>query len=173
VNKYIALLRGINVGGKNILPMKELTALMEGLGCQNVKTYIQSGNVVFLSKNKPSDEIASAIEKSHGIKPELLLLSEKDFKLAIKHNPYNTEQGKMLHFYFCKEKPKEVDFAKLEALKVESEHFTLKGKVLYLYTPDGFGRSKLAAKIEKCLGVPVTARNNNTVEKLLAMLDEI
>lgn len=176
MNTYIALLRGINVGGRNILPMKDLVGILEGMGCEKINTYIQSGNVVFQSKEKQSSkiagEISSKILESHGFEPKVLLLEIAELQDAIKNNPFETEDGKALHFFFLDSHPKDPDLERLMAVKLKSEEFSLNKNIFYLYTPDGIGRSKLAAKVEQCMGVPVTARNLNTVSKLTAMVKQ-
>ena len=166
---YIVLFRGINVGGKNILPMKELTAVLVENDYLNIKTYIQSGNVVLRSNKKPDSNIKSLIQSNFGIKSEVFALDKSDFISAVKNNPYKSNEGKTTHFYFCKSSP-EVDYEKLKKLKSDSEEYFIKGKIFYLYAPNGIGRSKLVAKIEFCLGVPVTGRNLNTINKLQSML---
>ena len=166
---YIVLFRGINVGGKNILPMKELTAVLVENDYLNIKTYIQSGNVVLRSNKKPDSNIKSLIQSNFGIKSEVFALDKSDFISAVKNNPYKSNEGKTIHFYFCKRSP-EVDYEKLKKLKSDSEEYFIKGEVFYLYAPNGIGRSKLVAKIEFCLGVPVTGRNLNTINKLQSML---
>jgi uncharacterized protein (DUF1697 family) len=176
MNTYIALFRGINVGGKNILPMKDLVATLEGMGCKKVQTYIQSGNVVFQSKNKQTNKIAreigSNIMESHGFEPKVLLLEKAELQDAIENNPFDTDDGKALHFFFLDSSTKDPGLEKLMAVKSTSEEFKLHKSIFYLYAPDGVGRSKLAAKVEHSLGVPVTARNWNTVSKLLSMIQQ-
>jgi uncharacterized protein (DUF1697 family) len=168
---WIALLRGINVGGKNKLPMRELVKLMEADGFSNVKTYIQSGNVVFQSPTKPKDEIGRLIEKRFGFKPEVFVLSRADLKKAMTDNPYNTGEGRTVHFFFCDKVPKSVDYVLLESLRVESEKFELVGNVFYLHAPEGIGRSKLVEKMGKAFTkVTMTARNLNTINKLAEMI---
>ncbi len=169
---YIALFRAINVGGKNSLPMKELAALLEKNGYQNIKTYIQSGNVVFNSKKKPDADIGSLIEQQFGFKPEVIILSDTEFHSVAGANPYKNSEGKTVHTYFCKNKPN-LNQKRLGELKAESEQVTIKDKVLYLHAPDGIGKSKLVANISSCLGVPATGRNLNTVNKLLSMIEDI
>ena len=171
MDTFIALFRGINVGGNNIIPMKELASLMTNYGYTNVTTYIQSGNVVFNSKHEPDSEIGDLVEQKFGFKPEVLILSRNDLIQAIENNPYSPGEGKHCHFGFCKSSPKSVNVSKLRHLKTDSEQFCIKGSVFYLHAPDGIGRSKLAAKAENCLGVPVTSRNLNTVNKLSKMLE--
>ena len=158
------------MGGKNIIPMKELASLMNECGYENIRTYIQSGNVVFNSKNSPNTEIGELVEEKFGFKPEVLILSSKDLSQAIENNPYNPVDGKLCHFYFCMSSPKFINTSKLTELKAASEEYSIKGKVLYLYAPDGIGKSKLAAGVEGCLGVLATARNLNTVNKLSKMV---
>lgn len=174
MDAYIALFRGINVGGNNILPMKPLAELLTSLGCEDVKTYIQSGNVVFRVDSQSKDDLAKKLSDKvlelHGFAPKVLLLTITEFSSAIENNPYSVEDGKLLHFFFLSEAPSSPDLEKLEALKLPSEIYELKGDVFYFFAPDGVSRSKLFAKVEKCLGVPVTARNWNTVNKLASMI---
>jgi len=169
VKTYVVLFRGINVGGKNILPMKELVSILEENNYQDVKTYIQSGNVVLRSQKKPDTNISTIVQNKFSFKPEVLAVGESEFISSIKNNPYSSKDGKTIHFYFCKYSPK-IDKEKLKNLKSESEEYYIKGKVFYLYSPNGIGRSKLVANIESCLGVPATGRNLNTVNKLLGMV---
>jgi len=174
VTTLIALLRGINVGGSNPLPMKELAALLTEMGLREVRTYIQSGNVVFRCdvKNKAAlaAKISAAIKTQHGFAPHVLLLDAAELHEAMAGNPYPETEPKSLHLYFLDEAPQHPDLKSLEAIKPDGEHFTLAGKVLYLHTPEGFGSSKLAARVEKLLGVAATARNWNTVRKLAEMV---
>jgi uncharacterized protein (DUF1697 family) len=165
VNKYIVLLRGVNVGGKNLLPMKELKVLLEDAGFEKIKTYIQSGNVVLMGTKNPQSTIDALIKNEFGFTPQVMVLSEDEFNLAISNNPYHEHEGKLVHFYFCKETPK-VNDTKLEKLTSESESYELAGNVFYLHAPNGIGRSKLVASIESCLGVAATGRNLNTINKL-------
>ena len=170
---YIALFRGINVGGRNILPMKDLVDYLEGMGCKNVKTYIQSGNVVFqadpIATSKLAEELSSKIQESHGFKPNILMLKKAKMDRIIKNNPFSIKEGKALHFFFLDSQPQNPDLEMLNKLKSGTEKFELVENVFYLYAPDGIGRSKLASKVEKCMRVPGTARNWNTVIKLLSM----
>lgn len=172
----IALLRGINVIGNNKLPMKELSALMTDMGLCDVQTYIQSGNVVFRSnlKNKATlpAKISAAIKAQHGFAPHVLLLEAEELRKAMAGNPYPAAvaEPKSLHLFFLDEVPQHPDLKSLEANRTNSERFKLAGKVFYLHTPDGFGPSKLAARVEKSLGVAATARNWNTVCKLAEMV---
>lgn len=96
---YIVLFRGINVGGKNILRMNDLVALLEENKYQNVKTYIQSGNVVLKSKSNPELNIGKLISSNFGFKPDILALEKSTFLTNIKNNPYQTDEGKTVHFF--------------------------------------------------------------------------
>lgn len=172
MKKYIALLRGINVGGNGKLPMKELTAMLESLGCRDVQTYIQSGNAVFRAEGTAAlltTRIRDIIQKEKGFSPAILLLTDKQFAEVIAANPYPTDEGKALHFFFLFEKPAKPDLDGLKKLKAASEDFTLTGSVFYLHAPDGIGRSKLVEKVDRCLGVETTARNWNTIAALATM----
>lgn len=172
---YIALFRGINVGGKNILPMKELVIILEDLGCQNIKTYIQSGNVVFESNDddtsRLSNTISDEIRKRRGFAPNVLLLSFEELEKAIANNPFPEAENdpKALHFGFLASAPEQPDLKTLESLRGENERFQLIDNIFYLYAPDGVGRSKLAANTERLLGVPMTDRNWRTVGKILEL----
>lgn len=172
----IALLRGINVVGKHRLPMKELAGLLEGLGCTDVRTYIQSGNAVFRSRQenreKLAEKIGRRIAKKHGFTPGVLLLTAAELQAVVAGSPFTPEEGKALHCYFLEAEPASPDLERLTALKSAGEEFKLDGKIFYLHAPDGIGRSKLAAQVEQCLGVAATARNWNTVRRLLAMAGE-
>ncbi|MBI3285814.1 MAG: DUF1697 domain-containing protein [Burkholderiales bacterium] len=178
MNTYIALFRGINVGGKNSILMKELAAALEGMGARNVKTYIQSGNVVFQSAEENpaqlSKKMAVEIKKSHGFEPCILVLSRAAIQKAIAANPFAEAETDpaSLHLGFLASRPESPDLVKLSSLKKESERFHLSDGVFYLHAPEGVGRSKLAASAEKLLGVPMTDRNWRTVCKVLEMAQE-
>ena len=172
MNTYVVLLRGINVGGKNLVPMAQLKALLEISGFENVTTYIQSGNVVLQSSKSPALKIEKLIQAEFGFCPEVLALSENEFKLSFENNPYKEFEGKFVHFYYCKNSPK-IDQIKLDKFAATTESYLLVDKVFYLHAPDGIGRSKLVAKIESCLGVAATGRNLNTVSKLRAIVGDV
>jgi uncharacterized protein (DUF1697 family) len=176
LNTYIALFRGINVGGRNILPMKDLAAILKDIGCSKVRTYIQSGNVVFNTeennRNTIAEKISQGVSERFQFKPKVLILKSSDLENAINNNPYDTENGKALHFFFLESLPKTPDLDGLNAIRSDSEEYKLHNNIFYLYAPDGIGRSKLAAKVEKNLGVALTARNWNTVSKLFEMVKQ-
>lgn len=166
---HILLLRGINVGGSHKLPMKELTAILTSLGASDVRTYIASGNAVFSGEIAAVD-IEDAIESAKGFRPRALILTGDQLRLIAQANPYPAAEaeGKTLHVWFAS-RPPEFDDAAAQALKKDNEQFHVSARAIYLWAPDGIGRSKLAEKIEKLAGVPATARNWNTVKKLLEM----
>ena len=177
MSTWIALFRGINVGGKNILPMAELRLDFESLGCENVRTYIQSGNVVFESTARNASSLAKKIgqkiEDQRGFRPQILILASSDLKKAIAGTPFPkavTEPNR-LHFFFLAKPATAPKTEALENAKTSTESYQLTDRVFYLHAPDGIGQSKLAASAEKYLGVTTTARNFRTVEKLLAMTE--
>jgi uncharacterized protein (DUF1697 family) len=155
--------------------MKKLTEVLLSIGCTEVKTYIQTGNVLIehreINQAKLSVKVAELVEKHFGFKPQVLVLSLSEFTQAVRHNPFlNAElEPKSLHLFFLSQAVQSVDLNDLFLLKKPSESFELVDQVFYLHAPEGIGRSKLAAKVEKYLGVPTTARNWNTVQKLLGL----
>ncbi len=172
MNTIIALFGGINVGGKSTLPMRDLVTLFEELGCGNIRTYIQSGNVVFETNGKSREELAKRISEKvddkFGFTPYILLLTAEELEQAMARNPFAqaVDTPQSLHLGFLASAPVNPDLARLERLKSESESYQLIGKVFYLYAPDGVGRSKLAAGAEHALGVPMTDRNWHTICKI-------
>jgi uncharacterized protein (DUF1697 family) len=172
---WIALFRGINVGGSHLLPMKRLTTLLERDGFGNVRTYIQSGNVVFQSPRGTAKSIAARmgqlVLKDHGFEPEVIVLSLKELEQAAAGNPFPKAEAepKTLHLFFLCETPRAPDLESLNGFKAGKEAFSLRGKVFYLHTPDGFGTSKLVQKVGRAIGVEMTARNWRTVTTLIEM----
>jgi uncharacterized protein (DUF1697 family) len=176
---YILLLRGINVGGKNSLPMKVLVFICESLGASNVNTFIQSGNVVFQSEAMDiasfAQRLGVEIRERRGFEPQILVIKLADLEAAMVNNPFPEAESEpsSLHLGFLASVPDSPDLKKLENLKKESERFCLKDRIFYLHAPEGVGRSRLAASSEKLLGVPMTDRNWNTVRKLREMTTNI
>jgi len=173
---HVALFRGINVGGKHILPMQDLRDLLAELGCENVRTYIQSGNAVFSAPDDRislSEKITSTIEERFGFAPQVLLLTIERFVAIASANPYPEAEAtpKFLHVWFLTEKAGNPDIDAMNSINAENERFTLTDDALYLYAPDGVGRSRLAAKIDRHLGVSTTARNWRTVGKLIDLTE--
>lgn len=175
MNVYIALVRGINVGGAHMLPMKDLKLLFEQLGCAGVQTYIQSGNVVFRTADANAGRLAkrvtAAVAEARGFEPRVLVLTRGEFERAAAGNPFREadDSPQSVHLFFLAEPAKSADVQSLNALKSATERFVLKGRVLYLHTPDGLGTSKLAARAERLLGVAATARNWRTVTALVEL----
>ena len=175
---YVVLLRGINVGGKNPLPMKSLVALLEELGCSAVKTYIQSGNVVLLSRRgapRLAAAISREIDRRHGFEPHVLLLTLDEFDAAIAANPFPeaTKDPAGLHLGFLDAIPEDPKLKRMEELKTKTERFRLIGNTFYLHAPEGVGRSKLAAQSERLLGVTMTDRNWRTVSAIRSLAEAI
>lgn len=166
---HVVLLRGINVGGKNLLPMKELAALLEDFGCRSVRTYIQSGNVVLRSAGGTASGLAGRltreIERRRGFAPHVLALSLADLEAAVAANPFPeaASDPKTLHLGFLDAVPRKPDLDRLRTLRAGKERFHLEGRCFYLHLPAGAGRSKLAAGAERAIGVPMTLRNWRTV----------
>lgn len=179
MNAYVALFRGINVGGKNLLQMGKLKQLLSEAGFSQVSTYIQSGNVLFKSEETDIDKIVDNIRISvfseFGFEPEVLVLQPEEIEQAILGNPYGESVSKpeSLHVGFLSEAPSNPDLQKLESIKKDSERFSLVGKYFYLSAPEGVGRSKLAAQSERLLGVTMTDRNWRTVIKIQDMLANV
>ncbi|MBN9339477.1 MAG: hypothetical protein ABT02_14315 [Comamonadaceae bacterium SCN 68-20] len=173
----IALLRGVNVGGRGILPMHALAALLEALGARQVRTYIQSGNAVFeppanLAAGQLAQALSDAIERYHGFAPQVLVLDRAALAQAIASNPFADAAAQApdhVHLGFLHPAPPAPDLARLHALRRDGEQFHLAGGVFYLHAPEGIGRSRLAAQAERLLGSPMTLRNWKTVCQLHAM----
>ena len=169
MNTWIALFRGINVGGNKLLPMKQLAALLEKARCRDVKTYIQSGNVAFRSPMtdaaRMATRIQNAVSAARGFEPRVLVLDRTELQRAMEANPFRDAiaDPKSLHLFFLAELPKNPDIESLNGIKAKSESFALKGRIFYLHTPERFGTSKLAERAERYLGVDATARNWRTV----------
>jgi uncharacterized protein (DUF1697 family) len=172
---FVALFRGINVGGSGVVPMRDLVETLESIGLGGVKTYIQSGNAVFRSSEEDptriSAGIGSAIRERFDFEPRVLVLKPEEVREALEGNPFpeGESEPKTLHLSFLASAPDRPDLEALESLKKDSERFALKGRVFYLHAPEGVGRSKLAANVERLLGVPATSRNCRTVAKILEL----
>ena len=175
MNTYVALFRGINVGGNNSLSMKELVAAFESIGARKVRTYIQSGNAVFESAEKNlarfSKQLSAGIMNCRGFEPHVQILTLEALAKATAENPFPeaVSDPSSLHLGFLASSPTSPDLEKLSALRKESERFWLAEGVFYLYAPEGVGRSKLAISAKKLLGVPITDRNWKTVCKVMEL----
>ena len=171
---WIGLFRGINVGGHHKVPMKDLVTVLRGLGFEEVRSYIQSGNVVFRASGTAAaliEDIGAAVSRRFGFRPFLVLLDAKQLAQAAAANPFPAAQARpqSLHLWFLQKAPGSASLERLQALRAASEKVALRGKVLYLCAPQGIGRSKFAARAATLLGVAATARNWRTVTELLAM----
>ena len=175
MTRWVMLLRGINVGGTGKLKMADLRALLQKLGAREVQTHVQSGNVVFsgLVDAAAFEEIvAGEIERAHGFRPRVLVIAEEDFREIVAGYPYPEafEAPKTRHVWFLAG-PGMPDLDAMTDLATASERFEITGRALYLHAPDGIARSKLAERAERLIGVPATARNLNTCQRLLELLD--
>jgi uncharacterized protein (DUF1697 family) len=177
----ISMLRGVNVGPHNRIKMDALRALYSSLKLENPQTYVQSGNVIFRTKEKNTAVLArkiqSAIEKKLGCSPEVILRTTAEFRSAITANPFagrkDIEPGKLLVTFLAAEPGSEASEA-LARFKDYREELHLNGRELYIYFPDGAGQSKLPwSQVEKFLKVTGTARNWNSVTKMLEMAEEM
>ena len=186
---HLALLRGINVGGRNKVPMAELREVMTSLGHTGVTTYIQSGNVLFTTPENDTDELASALEAAitgaFGVTSSVVVLSRDDLAQILDRNPYPEEPNpKLVHVVFLSVEPPAdlLDRIKVAegaaAAKGSRDTVTAIGPALYLHTPDGFGTSELAQVLFRIIGtsgdkgITATARNWATATKLLSLCEE-
>ena len=174
---FIALLRGINVGGKKAIKMDPLRACFDQLGFTKVKTHLQSGNVVFECANASSTPLRQKIEQAvlgeFGFAVPILLRTSKRFAEIVAGNPF-LEQPEIddskLHVTFLSDNPPQNAPALLRPLANTSEQLCIIGKEIYLYCPDGYGNTRLSnTAIEKKLSVCATTRNWNTVNTLYSM----
>lgn len=172
----ICLLRGVNLGGHNKIKMEDLRALCGSLGLRDAQTYVQSGNVVFRSKERNLARLArsveDAIEKKAGFRPSVILRTPSDLKGVIATNTFagrrGLEPGKLLVTFLPADPGPGVHDAVRE-LKTNPEEVHIRGREVYTYFPDGMGRSKLVPVMERILKKSGTGRNWNTVTKLLEM----
>jgi uncharacterized protein (DUF1697 family) len=176
---YIALLRGINVGGKNILPMKDLVAIFTLAGCSDVRHYIQSGNVIFgagaaLATRIPAI-LAEGIEARFGFGVPVVVRSAREVADVVRGNPY-LESGAdvdTLHVAFLSTPPSKKAVGELDAARSPPDSFVARGREIYLCCPNGMGRTKLTnAYFDAKLATTSTMRNWRTVLKLLEMTGE-
>ncbi len=173
---YVALLRGINVGGKNMLPMKDLVALCSNAGCSDVKSYIQSGNLVFRAKPtlapRLPDLIAKAIADQFGARVPVVVRSADELRRVAKGNPFLRAGADVgtLHVAFLSDLPSAARVAVLDPNRSPPDQFTVRAREIYLHCPNGLGRSKLTNQyFDSKLEVTCTMRNWRTVLKLLEL----
>ena len=176
----ISLLRGVNVTGRNMVKMETFRGLCQAMGHRDVQTYVQSGNVVFRTRRsdaaKIEKQIEDAIEEHFGFRPDVMVRTSAQLRDVIARNPFakrNLDPGRVL-VYFLKNMPSAEAYEKTCAMKTDPEELRLSGRELFLYYPNGVGKSKLPmARVEKALATSGTGRNWNTVTKLMAMADAL
>ena len=173
---YVALLRGVNVGGKRILPMKQLVTLFEAAKCVDVRSYIQSGNVVFAAPPEIVASLPALLEKKiadrFGFSVPIILRNHDDLARVARGNPF-LQAGmpeQTLHVYFLAGAPNAAAIKSLDPNRSPGDRFHVAGREIYLHTPHGMGRSKLTSTyFDSKLSTVATARNWATVLKLLEM----
>ncbi len=177
----VSMLRGINVGGHNTVPMEKLRALYESLGLRDIQTYVQSGNVIFRAPERNigslHNRIANRIEETFGFRPEVIHRASSALREAVAKNPFadrpDVEPGKLI-VVFLTGTPDAEARQKFLDLKVGPEESHIEGREAYIYFPNGMGRSKLTpALIERTLKTSGTGRNWNTVKKLLEIAGKL
>jgi len=181
--RYLALLRGINVGGRNKVPMADLRDIAAALGLAGATTYIQSGNLLFGCAEADAAELADLLEREIAsrldVRPAVVVLSRGELKQVIADNPYPGEQDpRCLHAVFHRDQvgPDHVAAVAAAVQRARAtgsrDDATVVGRTLFLHTPDGYGRSELAAQLGRSKAATAgTARNWSTVTKLMDMLD--
>lgn len=172
---YIAILRGINVSGQNKLKMEDLRACLGEMGFTGVRTYIQSGNVVFQYKKTDPRALEKQLEEkilqNFGMNVPVIIRDAEEWEKILHGIPFSLDYDpKTLHVTFLDEAPDPDLMEKIQPFKAASESCVLKGKEVYLHCPDGYGTSKLSNNLfEKKLKVKATTRNWNTVQQLHLM----
>jgi uncharacterized protein (DUF1697 family) len=176
---YVALLRGINVGGKNMLPMKALKEIFVEAGCENVRTYIQSGNVVFSAAPGVSAElpglITARIAVRFGSRTPVLLRTTEQLRTVISNNPFLDAGAaeETLHVAFLADLPGPHLVDALDPGRSPPDAFIVRGQEIYLHLPNGAGSTKLSnAYFDSKLATTSTGRNWRTVNKLLELMEE-
>ena len=176
----VALLRGVNLGAHKRMKMEALRQVFRDLELEDPQTYLQSGNVVFKSAERDSGKltkrIESGIEAAFGFRSDVVLRNKKDMQRVAKANPFADRTGidpAKLAVVFLAAKPPADAQKTLAALNSTPEELVLKGTELYIYYPDGMGRSKLnAASVDRALKTSGTARNWNSVTNILKMMEK-
>jgi uncharacterized protein (DUF1697 family) len=171
---YVALLRGINVGGARPLKMSDLKAALEQAGCTNVATYIQSGNVVLAheetSESKVVEILEAAIAKKAGFDVDVILRTRSQLANVVAKNPFKKAKPEQLYVFFMAKKPPRDALSTVDAKAFEPEKLAIVGRELYVFVPDGLGRSKLVGTLVRKSPVKeATARNWRTTQTLLVM----
>ena len=175
--KYIALIRGINIGRNKRIKMADLVKTLESLGFKNVKTYLQSGNVIFEHDSTDIWEIARSIERKIGetfsFSVDVIIRTKDELENTVKGNPFIKEPDielDNLHVTFLSDIPDQKTVLNLDINKAENEKFEIIGREVYLYCPNGYARTKLKNDMfEKKLNTTATTRNWKTTNKLLEL----
>ena len=177
VNTYVALLRAVNLGGRNAVPMAGLRSLLSSLGHADVATYIQSGNAVFASA-RPSSAVAAELEErielAFGARVDVLLRTPAELAGVVAQNPFLPEEtdASRLYVVFLASGPPQAAVASLDPDRSPPDELAVRGRHVYLRLPNGAGRTKLTLDyVERRLGTRGTARNWRTVMKLLELAD--
>lgn len=173
----VAFLRGVNVGGRAKIAMGELRQVVAELDLDHARTYLQTGNVAFTAPSKKAlatvpERLGSAISERFGIEVDVIVRSRDELATLAGRNPYlrDEERPAMLHIVFLAETPDSARIAALDPDRAPGDRFTVDGREIFVHYPTGSGRSKLTLDyLERTLGVRGTARNWNTVSKLLEM----
>jgi uncharacterized protein (DUF1697 family) len=174
MNTYIALLRGINVGGHRKVPMADLRQLLTNAGLENVQTYIQSGNVIFQSSDLNAEDIKENIQKAiaalFGFDVPVLIKTRVDLKTIFDNCPFPEDRKTNSYFTMLSTKPKD-ELVKLASKKTyPDEEYIILNDCIYFYAEKGYGRAKFNLKLfERKLNVIATARNYKTMLKLLSL----
>lgn len=170
---HLALLRGVNVGGRNKVPMAELRSLFEALGFADVSTYIQSGNVLFSTTGSVTPKsLQTSIEEQFGVDATVVLRTSQELRRVVEALPFTGADASKLHVGFMAHEPADDALANLDAEPFQPEEFAIAGRELYFHLPNGMGRAKLPAHLERRLQVPTTIRSWSTVKKLLELTGE-
>ena len=178
---YVAMLRGINVGGQKTINMDHLRQLCSGLGFRNVETYVQSGNIVFQTQTENpaavSKRIGETIHHCFGFDTPVIVRTSDQMRNVIANNPFLKEKdidSSKLHVTFLSETPQKDSLKNLEALSSDPDRFYTAPREIYLYCPGGYGRTKLSNNaIEKALSVRATTRNWKTTNILFEMVSKL
>ena len=172
MTRYVALLRGINVGGRNKVPMAALRATCESVGCTDVATYIQSGNVILdspLGAAKLGAALESAIAEQLGVSPVVVIRTRGQLADVISGNPFPDADTDTVHVAFLAEKPSAAQVSGAGDLTHPGEDFAVRGAEIYYHLPNGMGRAKLPELVGRRIRIPATVRNWRTVSTLLQM----
>src|ERR1700730_13456913 len=177
----ISMLRGVNVGGHNKIKMEALRALYESMKLREAQTYVQSGNVIFRTDERDiarlAERIEDEIERKFGFRPNVILRTAAEMREVIARNPFAKRRGiepsKLLVSFLASDPGAEAR-EKILQIKCDPEELRIEGREVYIYFPNGIGRSKLPwARLDKMLKTPGTGRNWNSVTKMLAMAEKL